>query len=66
MPAHTQYERETLGSKAFLAPEHEVVLTEDDDEAREIGRSAVQNPYLGLRKLLPADADRILFLPSLR
>ncbi|MBU8812532.1 TIGR03620 family F420-dependent LLM class oxidoreductase [Mycolicibacterium goodii] len=49
VPSHTRYAREMLGSSAFLAPEHKVVLTEDDAEARRIGRCAVQNPYLGLR-----------------
>lgn len=49
VPAHTRYAREVLGSNAFLAPERKVVLTEDDDEARKIGRPAVQNPYLDLR-----------------
>jgi probable F420-dependent oxidoreductase len=49
VPAHTRYAREILGSSAFLAPEHKVVLCEDDDEGRKIGRPAVQNPYLGLR-----------------
>ena len=49
VPAHTRYTRETLGSNAFLAPEHKVVLTQDDEQARTIGRPAVQNPYLGLR-----------------
>ena len=48
-PAHTRYARETLGSNAFLAPEHKVVLTQDVDQARTIGRPAVHNPYLGLR-----------------
>jgi probable F420-dependent oxidoreductase len=49
VPAHTRHARETMGSSAFLAPEHKVVLVEDDDVARKIGRPAVQNPYLGLR-----------------
>jgi probable F420-dependent oxidoreductase len=49
VPAHTRYARETMGSRAFLAPEHKVVLIEDADVARKIGRTAVQNPYLGLR-----------------
>lgn len=49
VPAHTRHAREMLGNNVFLAPEHKVVLTEDDAAAREIGRSAVQNPYLGLR-----------------
>jgi probable F420-dependent oxidoreductase len=48
-PTHTRYARETLGSSAFLAPEHKIVLTEDDEVARRIGRAAVQYPYLGLR-----------------
>ncbi|WP_301149216.1 TIGR03620 family F420-dependent LLM class oxidoreductase [Mycobacterium simiae] len=49
VPAHTRYARETLGSSAFLAPEHKVVLNENDDEARRIGRPYIQHPYLGLR-----------------
>jgi probable F420-dependent oxidoreductase len=49
VPAHTRYAREILGSHAFLAPEHKVVLTEDVQKARTIGRLAVQTPYLGLR-----------------
>jgi probable F420-dependent oxidoreductase len=49
VPAHTRYARDLLGSSAFLAPEHKVVLCEDPDQARKIGRSLVENPYLGLR-----------------
>jgi probable F420-dependent oxidoreductase len=49
VPAHTRYARSSLGSKAFLAPEQKVVLTDDADRARSIGRPAVQHPYLGLR-----------------
>lgn len=49
VPAHTRHARASMDSSAFLAPEHMVVLTEDDTEARRIGRTAVQNPYLGLR-----------------
>ncbi|AQA03137.1 LLM class F420-dependent oxidoreductase [Mycobacterium sp. MS1601] len=49
VPAHTRYARNTLGSSAFLAPEHKVVLRQDADRAREVGRPAVQHPYLGLR-----------------
>ncbi|MEW5810485.1 MAG: TIGR03620 family F420-dependent LLM class oxidoreductase [Actinomycetota bacterium] len=48
-PAHTRYAREVLGSNVFLAPEHKVVLCEDPDQARKIGRSLVDDPYLGLR-----------------
>jgi probable F420-dependent oxidoreductase len=49
VPEHTSYAREVMGANAFLAPEHKVVLTEDPEEARTIGRPAVQFPYLGLR-----------------
>lgn len=49
VPAHTRHARETMGSSAFLAPEHKVVLIEDGDEARRIGRPYIQYPYLGLR-----------------
>lgn len=31
VPAHTRYAREVMGKNAFLAPEHKVVLTEDED-----------------------------------
>src|SRR4029078_1659744 len=40
-PEHTGSARELLGPSVYLAPEHKVVLTEDVDEAREIGRSNV-------------------------
>lgn len=49
VPAHTRYAREILGAHAFLAPEHKIVLSEDPELARRIGRPAVQFPYLGLR-----------------
>ncbi|TQR86821.1 TIGR03620 family F420-dependent LLM class oxidoreductase [Mycobacterium hodleri] len=49
VPAHTRHARNILGARAFLAPEHKVVFTEDADQARSIGRPAVQHPYLGLR-----------------
>ncbi len=49
VPAHTRYAREVLGNNVFLAPEHKVVLCEDPDQARKIGRSLVDDPYLGLR-----------------
>lgn len=48
-PEHTRYAREVLGINAFLAPEHKVVLCQDPDRARRIGRSLVNDPYLGLR-----------------
>jgi probable F420-dependent oxidoreductase len=46
-PEHTAYARELVGNTVFLAPEHKVVLTTDADEAREVGRQAVEF-YLGL------------------
>ena len=49
VPAHTRYARELFGSNVFLAPEHKVVLCEDPYRARAIGRSLVDDPYLGLR-----------------
>lgn len=49
VPAHTRYARELLGSNVFVAPEHKVVLCEDPDRARTIGRTLVDDPYLGLR-----------------
>jgi probable F420-dependent oxidoreductase len=62
-PAHTAQARELVGNTVFLAPEHKVVLTADADEAREIGRGAVDF-YLGLsnyvnnwRRLGFTDAD---------
>src|ERR1700682_3140245 len=48
-PEHTRFAREILGANPFLAPEHKVVLTEDVQRARAIGRATVQYPYLGLR-----------------
>jgi probable F420-dependent oxidoreductase len=62
-PAHTAQARELVGNTVFLAPEHKVVLTADANEAREIGRGAVDF-YLGLsnyvnnwRRLGFTDAD---------
>jgi len=49
VPAHTKHARNVMGTTAFLAPELKVVLTDDADQARSIGRPAVQHPYLGLR-----------------
>ena len=40
-PEHTAKAREQLGNTVFLAPEHKVVLTNDAEEARRIGREAV-------------------------
>jgi probable F420-dependent oxidoreductase len=62
-PAHTAQARELVGNSVFLAPEHKVVLTADPNEARDIGRGAVDF-YLGLsnyvnnwRRLGFTDAD---------
>jgi probable F420-dependent oxidoreductase len=40
-PEHTARARELIGTSAFLAPEHKVVLTTDADKAREVGRKAL-------------------------
>jgi probable F420-dependent oxidoreductase len=40
-PEHTAKAREQLGNTVFLAPEHKVVLTNNAEEARRIGREAV-------------------------
>jgi probable F420-dependent oxidoreductase len=50
-PEHTAQARELLGPEAFLAPEHKVVLTTDADEARAVGRKAL-DIYLGLTNYL--------------
>ncbi len=48
-PEHTRQAREILGDGVLLAPENKVVLHPDPATARDIGRPAVQTPYLGLR-----------------
>ncbi|WAC90707.1 LLM class F420-dependent oxidoreductase [Mycobacterium sp. Aquia_213] len=40
-PEHTAHARELIGPSAFLAPEHKVVLTTDADQARAVGRQAL-------------------------
>jgi len=40
-PEHTAQARELMGPSAFLAPEHKVVLTTDAEQARAIGRKAL-------------------------
>jgi probable F420-dependent oxidoreductase len=47
-PEHTAEARELIGNTVFLAPEHKVVLTDDADRARRIGRQTV-GFYLDLR-----------------
>lgn len=62
-PDHTSRAREILGADALLIPEQKVVLVDDDQRARVIGRDAVAM-YLGLgnyvgnlRRLGYTDAD---------
>lgn len=50
-PSHTRWARELLGPGAIIVPEQKVVLTTDADEAREIGRQAL-DMYLGLTNYL--------------
>jgi probable F420-dependent oxidoreductase len=50
-PEHTARARELLGPEAFLAPEHKAVLTTDADQAREVGRRAL-DIYLNLQNYL--------------
>ncbi|APA77612.1 LLM class F420-dependent oxidoreductase [Mycobacterium avium subsp. hominissuis] len=40
-PEHTARARELIGPSAFLAPEHKVVLTADAEQARAVGRKAL-------------------------
>jgi probable F420-dependent oxidoreductase len=50
-PEHTGWARELIGPTVFLAPEHKVVLTTDEAQAREIGRQTVDF-YLNLSNYL--------------
>ena len=50
-PAHTAQARELIGDAAFLAPEHKAVLTTDADQARAVGRKALEI-YLNLTNYL--------------
>ncbi|SHG16265.1 probable F420-dependent oxidoreductase, MSMEG_4141 family [Jatrophihabitans endophyticus] len=63
-PEHTRQAREILGADRVLAPEQKVVLDTDATAARELGRGAVDDPYLhlsnyvsNLKRLGWADAD---------
>jgi probable F420-dependent oxidoreductase len=47
-PDYTRQAREILGPGPLLAPEQKVVLGTDPGQARAIGRSRVEKPYLGL------------------
>lgn len=50
-PEHTAWARELVGAHAFLAPEHKAVLTSDTQQAREVGRRAL-DMYLTLQNYL--------------
>ena len=50
-PDHTARARDLIGPEAFLAPEHKVVLTTNADEARAVGRKAL-DIYLNLANYL--------------
>jgi probable F420-dependent oxidoreductase len=41
-PEHTRQAREIVGAATFLAPEQKLVLVEDADRARELGRAALK------------------------
>ena len=46
-PEHTRQARDLIGSEAFLAPEHKAILTTDPEQARAVGRKALE-VYLNL------------------
>jgi probable F420-dependent oxidoreductase len=50
-PEHTGQARNLIGNTVFLAPEHKVVLTDDVQAAREVGRGSVDF-YLNLSNYL--------------
>jgi probable F420-dependent oxidoreductase len=50
-PEHTRQAREIMGDDALLVPEHKVVLLDDPDAARAVGRSILRT-YLGLPNYL--------------
>jgi len=50
-PEHTSEARALMGPDAFLAPEHKVVLTTESEEARTVGRKALEI-YLNLQNYL--------------
>jgi probable F420-dependent oxidoreductase len=50
-PEHTAQARELVGPDAFIAPEHKAVLTTDAEQARAVGRKAL-DLYLGLANYL--------------
>jgi len=50
-PEHTRQARELVGPDAFIAPEHKAVLTTDSEQARAVGRKALEI-YLNLANYL--------------
>jgi probable F420-dependent oxidoreductase len=50
-PEHTATARELIGPDAFIAPEHKAMLTTDVEQARAVGRKAL-DIYLGLANYL--------------
>lgn len=50
-PEHTAQARALIGPEAFLAPEHKAVLTTDPEQARAVGRKAL-DIYLNLQNYL--------------
>lgn len=46
-PVHTRRARATLGQHALLAPEQKVVVTDDDEQARAVGRFVLER-YLAM------------------
>jgi len=51
-PSFNEGARAILGAGKLLATEQRVVLREDAESARELGRPSVDRPYLGLRNYL--------------
>lgn len=65
-PQHTRQARAVLGDGPVLAPEHKVVLVDDPDRARAVGRPVIRTPYLSmvnyttnLRRLGYTEADLV-------
>jgi probable F420-dependent oxidoreductase len=61
-PEHTKQARELIGPSAYLAPEHKVLLTTDAEQARAVGRKAL-DLYLGLTNYV-SNFKRIGFTDS--
>jgi probable F420-dependent oxidoreductase len=59
-PEHTGQARDLIGEGVLLAPEQKVIVDTDIERARDLGRRAVRNPYLGLTNYL-ANLRRIGF-----